>query len=219
MISLRRINKVTTDWNAKHTRFEPEETLRFWRVVKMSFAGSDEKTQHAVGWLSRAGASCITSAILSFDSKTRCARTQSGRSFFLRGVPGLKLETAWALTHWQEKHGVQHAVDVRTLYLMKPSEALALHRHTIRQLIQSHHGLNPRVFGPVLTGMDDDESDLDILLDAPPGMSLLDLNLGNLQDKLEDRLGIAVHLMTPSDMLTNLPAKDAEQALAEAQPL
>jgi predicted nucleotidyltransferase len=218
MILPGRITMIAADWNAKHARFEPEETLSCWRVVKISFICSDEKTQHAVGWLSRAGASCITSAIQSFDPKTRCTRTQSGRSFFLQGIPGLKWETAWALTPWYRKHSVDHAVEVRTPYLLKPSEALAVHRNTIRQLIQPYHELNPRVFGPALKGTDDDENDLDILVEAPPGLSLLDLNLGDPQDKLEELLGVSVHLITPSDMLTDLPAKDAEQALAEAQP-
>ena len=73
--------------------------------------------------------------------------------------------------------------------------------------------MNPRVFGSVLHGTDRDGSDLDLLVDALPGATLLDL--GSLQDDLESLLGIHVDLLTPGD----LPPKFRAKVLAEAQPV
>ena len=72
---------------------------------------------------------------------------------------------------------------------------------------------NPRVFGSVLHGTDRDGSDLDLLVDALPGATLLDL--GGLQDDLESLLGIQVDLLTPGDLSPKFRAK----VLAEAQPV
>jgi uncharacterized protein len=38
---------------------------------------------------------------------------------------------------------------------MKPSEALAAHRAELRELVSRYDVKNPRIFGSVLTGIDD----------------------------------------------------------------
>ena len=48
---------------------------------------------------------------------------------------------------------------------MRPSEALPLHREKIRQLVLEAGMTNPRVFGSVVRGEDNEESDLDILVE------------------------------------------------------
>ena len=96
---------------------------------------------------------------------------------------------------------------------MKPSDALNMHRATIRKMVASHHVFNARVFGSVLHGEDIDGSDLDLLVDALPETTLFDL--GGLQDALETLLGVQVDLLTPAD----LPLKFRERVLAEARPL
>jgi hypothetical protein len=65
----------------------------------------------------------------------------------------------------------------------------------------------------VLHGTDQDGSDLDLLVDALPGATLFDL--GGLQVELEEMLGVAVEVLTPSD----LPPKLRELVLAEARPV
>ena len=65
----------------------------------------------------------------------------------------------------------------------------------------------------MLHGTDHDGSDIDLLVDALPGATLLDL--GGLQDELESLLGIGVDLLTPGD----LPPKFRAKVLAEAQPV
>lgn len=51
---------------------------------------------------------------------------------------------------------------------MKPSEALHIHRGSIRRIVESHRACNPRVFGSVVHGDDTEHSDLDILIDPTP---------------------------------------------------
>lgn len=96
---------------------------------------------------------------------------------------------------------------------MKPSIALALQRSAVRETTHRHRAENPRVFGSVLHGTDQDGSDLDLLVDALPGATLFDL--GGLQVELEDLLGVPVDLLTPAD----LPQKLRERVLAEALPI
>lgn len=96
---------------------------------------------------------------------------------------------------------------------MKPSVALDLKRSAVREATGRFRAANPRVFGSVLHGADQDGSDLDLLVDALPGATLFDL--GGLQVELEALLGVPVDLLTPGD----LPPKVRAQVLAEAQPV
>ena len=64
---------------------------------------------------------------------------------------------------------------------MRPSEILAIKRNAIRDAAARFKTANPRIFGSVLHGTDQDGSDLDILVDALPGVTLFDL--GGLQDE------------------------------------
>jgi len=96
---------------------------------------------------------------------------------------------------------------------MKPSIIFDLKRSAIREATGRFRTANPRIFGSVLDGTDEDGSDLDLLVDALPGATLFDL--GALQVELEDLLGVRVDLLTPGD----LPVKFREQVLAEALPV
>ena len=71
---------------------------------------------------------------------------------------------------------------------MKPSEALALNRALIRQVVQSHRARNARVFGSVLSGEDTDQSDLDLLIDPTPETTLMDV--AAIQVELQRLLGV-----------------------------
>jgi predicted nucleotidyltransferase len=94
---------------------------------------------------------------------------------------------------------------------MKPSIALELNRAAVRELAGRFGAANPRIFGSTLRGGDEDGSDLDLLVDALPGVTLFDL--GGLHTELEDLLGVRVDLLTPGD----LPPKLRERVLSEAQ--
>jgi hypothetical protein len=96
---------------------------------------------------------------------------------------------------------------------MKPSEALALNRAAIRQVVESHHACNARVFGSVLHGGDTDGSDLDILVDPTPETTLFDI--GAIRHELGKLLGVPVDVLTPNALPENFRA----EVLAEARPV
>jgi hypothetical protein len=96
---------------------------------------------------------------------------------------------------------------------MRPSEVLPQHRETIRQLVLQAGMANPRIFGSVLRGEDQEDSDLDILIDPAPRTSLLDL--AGLQIEIEAQTGVKVDLLTPKC----LPLKFRQKVLDEAQPV
>ena len=82
----------------------------------------------------------------------------------------------------------------------------------MREAAGRFRAANPRVFGSVLRGTDQDGSDLDLLVDTLPGATLFDL--GGLQEELELLLGVRVDVLTPGD----LPSKFRAKVLAEALP-
>lgn len=96
---------------------------------------------------------------------------------------------------------------------MRPSVVLDMNRSAVREATSRFRVANPRVFGSALHGTDQDDSDLDLLVDALPGTTLFDL--GGLRDELQTLLGISVDVLTPGD----LPPKFRAKVLAEAQPV
>lgn len=81
---------------------------------------------------------------------------------------------------------------------MKPSNALELHRDAMKAVIARYSVRNPRLFGSAAVGQDRDGSDLDLLVDALPGTTLMDLC--GLQHELETLLGLPVDVRTPQDI-------------------
>lgn len=96
---------------------------------------------------------------------------------------------------------------------MKPSEALARHREDIRRIVSANRSANPRVFGSVLRGEDDEQSDLDLLVDPTPETSLMDV--ARIQGELEQLMGISVDVLTPM----SLPESYRGRVLGEAAPV
>jgi len=96
---------------------------------------------------------------------------------------------------------------------MRPSTALALNRMKIRLVVASHRAKNARVFGSVLHGEDEEDSDLDILVDPLPETSLFDLS--TIQAELEEILCVRVDVLTPEE----LPEKVREYIITEALPI
>ena len=96
---------------------------------------------------------------------------------------------------------------------MKPSAALELHREEIRRIVQSHKGLNPRVFGSALHGDDTEGSDLDLLIDPGQGLGLL--GVAKIALAIEEITKVRVDVRTPGDLSESFRAK----VVAEAQPI
>lgn len=96
---------------------------------------------------------------------------------------------------------------------MKPSEALQRHREAIREIVARHHATNPRVFGSVLHGEDQEGSDLDLLIDPTPETTLFDI--GGIRHELLQLLHVPVDVLTPRA----LPEKFRATVLSEAKPV
>ena len=96
---------------------------------------------------------------------------------------------------------------------MRPSEILSLHRDRILAIASAHGASNVRVFGSAALRRDCDGSDLDLLVDLPPGSSLLDIT--GLQLDIEEALGVKVDLCTEAELHPRLKVR----ILAEARPL
>jgi predicted nucleotidyltransferase len=71
---------------------------------------------------------------------------------------------------------------------------------------------NLRVFGSVARGEDQPDSDVDLLVDLPPDMGLLDL--GRVQDELEAILGAKVDLVPASDLKPAVRARAERELVA-----
>jgi predicted nucleotidyltransferase len=100
-----------------------------------------------------------------------------------------------------------------TVAQMRPSQVLAAHRADVLALAHARGATNVRVFGSVARGDDNPSSDVDLLVDFPPGTSLL--TVIELELALRNLLGIEVDV-GPADALS---AGMHERVLAEARPL
>lgn len=96
---------------------------------------------------------------------------------------------------------------------MKLDELLEEKREEILSIASEHGACEMRVFGSVVRGEFDRESDVDFLVELEPGRSLLDL--GGLQMDLEALLGCRVDVVTEGGLYWLL----RRRILKEAQPL
>jgi predicted nucleotidyltransferase len=96
---------------------------------------------------------------------------------------------------------------------MRPSIAFEKNRALVREVVSRYPTRNPRVFGSVLHGTDQEGSDVDILVDALPGASLFDL--GGLQVDLEEALGVRVQVVLSDELSKYF----RDEVLAEAEPV
>ena len=117
---------------------------------------------------------------------------------------------------WSSKRGLVRLACNTELPIggrMKPSESLHSHREAILAIALRNGVKNVRVFGSVVHGRDRDGSDLDLLVDAPRGTTLLDMV--RIQHAIEAQIGLPVDVLTAAD----LPTLFRDQVLLEAQPL
>ena len=80
----------------------------------------------------------------------------------------------------------------------RPSLVLAAHRDKIIRLAHARGARNVRVFGSGARGEDEPDSDIDLLVDFPPGTSLL--TVIGLEEDLRELLGVPVDV-GPADAL------------------
>jgi uncharacterized protein len=96
---------------------------------------------------------------------------------------------------------------------IRPSTALIARRGAVQKTLARHGLSGARVFGSVARGNDTGASDLDLLVNAGPRTSLLDL--AKAQRAIEEALGVRVDLVTIGD----LPEEWRTAVLAGAVPL
>lgn len=93
------------------------------------------------------------------------------------------------------------------------SEVFGAHRAQVLALARKYGAKRIRVFGSVRRRCADEHSDVDLLVDALPGVSLLDH--ARLETQLGDLLGRTVDVVEEG----SLPWSMRPQVLAEAAPL
>ena len=96
---------------------------------------------------------------------------------------------------------------------MKPSQKIQQHQQTIKDLAQQFGIKNLRVFGSIAKGQDNENSDLDLLVEASPTTKLFDIC--GLQIELEELLNLKVDVVTDN----SLPPKFKEEVMQYAIPL
>jgi uncharacterized protein len=92
-------------------------------------------------------------------------------------------------------------------------EFLESKRSEILRIAEAHRAHNVRIFGSVVRGEADDESDIDFLVEFEPGTSLL--QHGAMIAELEELLGRKVDVAPEK----TLKERIRERVLAEARPL
>lgn len=139
-------------------------------------------------------------------------------------MPNLTIQLDQALLKAAKVFAAQHDTSISELVRQHLTELTKATSHEIAaqlaakkpriEALAKKRGLgNLRVFGSVARGDADDASDVDLLVDAEKGTSLLDL-IG-FQRELQELLGRKVDVVTPA----GLPPEIRSRALAEATPL
>jgi predicted nucleotidyltransferase/predicted transcriptional regulator of viral defense system len=88
---------------------------------------------------------------------------------------------------------------------------VAAHRGALLEVLRRHGVTRPEVFGSAARGDDHEGSDVDILVDFPPGTSIIDI-IG-IQHELEDLLGVPVDLVPRSGLKERVRSRAAKDLL------
>ena len=139
-------------------------------------------------------------------------------------MPNLTLHLEQALLRAAKVYAAQHDTSISELVRRHLAQLtggagkalaarLAAEQLRIEALAKKRGLRNLRLFGSVARGEAGDSSDIDLLVDALPGTSLVDL--AGFRQELEELLGRRVDVVTPADLSPAVRAR----ALAEAAPL
>ncbi|MGH9108931.1 MAG: helix-turn-helix domain-containing protein [Acidimicrobiales bacterium] len=130
----------------------------------------------------------------------RCGTTQSVISAYESGARRPSLDTLSRLVG-----GTGIDLDLRLVRrhrAARPAGSLAARvsrqRDAIREIVTRHGMDGVRLFGSVARGEEHGRSDVDLLVDVPPGIGLL--TLGRCQEEIEALLGVPVDLVPANDL-------------------
>ncbi|SPA09790.1 conserved hypothetical protein [Cupriavidus taiwanensis] len=98
-------------WSVATVDEQPDITLQRWRVYE-----TDHGEHHFVGYCIENGAGRVSSAITSFDAKSRAGITRSGRRYVLSGEPSFDGDAEHVWSFWSLCNGVTVARDVSGKY-------------------------------------------------------------------------------------------------------
>lgn len=177
------------------------------RLLALLFAAEDEYTLNALVRRSRGGSGAIRREVERLLAAGIARERRVGNQRLIAAEPASPCYAplkALATTP---------AATVARVKPERPSAALIGRRGAILRTLARHGLTSPRVFGSAARGTDTAHSDLDLLVEARRGVSLLDLT--RAQRELEDLLGVRVDLATRDD----LPDAWRDAALARAVPL
>jgi uncharacterized protein len=96
---------------------------------------------------------------------------------------------------------------------MRPSTSIAEHGDQVREILERAGLRNARLFGSTARGEDTDQSDIDLLVEAPLGTTLYDL--ARVELALEDLLGCKVEVVTQGFLAPDV----AENVEADLTPI
>lgn len=179
------------------------------RVLTLLFVGEAERTLNELVQRSGGGSGAIRREVerMAAAGLLRERRVGNQRRFSANRASAFYPELA-ALAAKSLEPGPD-----RSTRRSRPSAALIAGHGTVKKVLAQHRLANPRVFGSVARGDDTEASDLDLLVDARRGTSLLDLV--KAKHAIEDVLRVPVDLVT----LDDLPESYRASVLAEAVPL
>ncbi len=95
---------------------------------------------------------------------------------------------------------------------MRPSNSLELHRAALLDIAKHYGFTNVRVFGSVARGEDKEDSDIDLLVEAPAGTTLL--TLARVKCQVEDIIGVPVDIHTLGSIHERIRANVLKDARA-----
>ena len=90
----------------------PRITLERWAVYE-----TERSEHHFVGYSLETRSGRVSSAIVSYDSKTQTGVTRSGRLYVLTGPPSIDEDAEYVWACWSLLNGVLAAKDVSETYL------------------------------------------------------------------------------------------------------
>jgi hypothetical protein len=182
------------------------------RVLGLLFAGEDEYTLNALVKRSGGGSGAIRREVDRLLAAGIVRERRVGRQRLIAAEPAspcyAPLKALASPAAARPVAGRGSTAPARPN--VRPSAALIGRRGAILRVLARHGLSRPRVFGSAARGTDTVSSDLDLLVQARRGVSLLDLS--RAQRELEDLLGVRVDLVTEQD----LPDAWREAALGEA---
>jgi len=109
-------------WSVADVDDQPEITLRSWRVYE-----TERGEHHFIGYCVENESGRVSSAIVSFDAKTRAGITRSGRRYVLSEEPGFNPDAFHVWSIWAARYGVTETKDVSDEYAVDASESGARH--------------------------------------------------------------------------------------------